>query len=91
MKYIHQYLKGEISASKLIELVPEPLDLVGGFANAIDEFRRPLELCVKEDGKIIPTGQAGECLIAQCKACGMFIGLPDGTGLIVVKSGYERL
>jgi len=41
---VRRYLNSEISASKLAELIPEPLDLIGAFAQHIAELE---ERCVK--------------------------------------------
>ena len=37
---IQRYLRHEISIGKLVELVTHPYDLIGGFANYIDELKQ---------------------------------------------------
>lgn len=81
--------EGKISEGKLAEILHVrrfPLSqIIGYYKNQIDEFRRFFELVNKYDGIIVSTGDCSESLIAQSKACGAMIVLPNGTGFLVRK------
>lgn len=79
MKNIERFLNEEISASKLAELVPNKLDLIGGFANIIDALLKP----VSNGHWIVSSSECSELEVCDAKNTGRFFVAYGGLGFVV--------